>query len=279
MKFDTNLASLHAYLCADGYVIKNPPTQKHKYYRIGLRNTNLTLLKDFQKKFYVCFNKKPNLRKGRCEIGSKEIYTVLSKNYSFYSKCWKIPKLPKKLQKIWLKTFFDCEGCVFSIKGKNRHIEADSINKEGLKQVSNTLTELNIQNIFKIIKKRKLFRLFIYGKRNLIKFNNLIGFLHPRKKEKLLMAINSYMNYYWKTPKSKRELEFLIKTKARFKKPSTIHFHSIKKENLFKLKKLLQKAYDIDSKIYNGINSYGAKYFELCFYGAKHINKIKYLLF
>jgi len=29
---------LHAYLCADGYVIRNPKTQKHNYYYVGLRN-------------------------------------------------------------------------------------------------------------------------------------------------------------------------------------------------------------------------------------------------
>ena len=59
MKFDKNLAAIHAYLCSDGYVIKNPRTQKHKYYYIGFRNTNLILLKDFQKKFndYFSFEK------------------------------------------------------------------------------------------------------------------------------------------------------------------------------------------------------------------------------
>jgi len=28
MRFDENLIIVHAYLCADGYVIKNPETQK-----------------------------------------------------------------------------------------------------------------------------------------------------------------------------------------------------------------------------------------------------------
>ena len=74
MKFDTDLASVHGYLCADGYVIKNPETQKHKYYHIGLRNTNNILLEDFQKKFKKKFNIKPIItNEGRCKIQSKNI--------------------------------------------------------------------------------------------------------------------------------------------------------------------------------------------------------------
>ena len=70
MQFDKNFVSIHAYLCADGYVIKNPKTQKHKYYRIGFRNTNIVLLKDFQEKFEKVFRIKPRLVvRQRCEIG------------------------------------------------------------------------------------------------------------------------------------------------------------------------------------------------------------------
>ena len=59
MKLDENLAAVHAYLCADGYVIKNSEAQKQKYYMIGFRNTNLILLKDFQDKFEKVFGVKP----------------------------------------------------------------------------------------------------------------------------------------------------------------------------------------------------------------------------
>ncbi len=64
MKFDQNLAAIHGYLCGDGYVIKNPNTQKHKYYHIGLRNTNDVLLKDFQQKFKAVFNIEPRITEG-----------------------------------------------------------------------------------------------------------------------------------------------------------------------------------------------------------------------
>ena len=45
-----DLISIHAYLCADGYVIKSK-NPKYKYFKIGLRNTNPVLLRDFQEKF------------------------------------------------------------------------------------------------------------------------------------------------------------------------------------------------------------------------------------
>ena len=49
---DTDLAAIHGYLCADGYVITHAPNSKRKYYRLGLRNTELVLLSDFQSKFF-----------------------------------------------------------------------------------------------------------------------------------------------------------------------------------------------------------------------------------
>jgi len=61
VKFDENLAAIHTYLCADGYVIKNPETQGYKYYYIRFRNTNIILLKDFQEKFKKYFGVEPKL--------------------------------------------------------------------------------------------------------------------------------------------------------------------------------------------------------------------------
>ncbi|MBI3334463.1 hypothetical protein HYZ97_03165, partial [Candidatus Pacearchaeota archaeon] len=111
MEFNEDLSAIHSYLCADGYVIKNPETQKQKYYQIGFRNTNLTLLRDFQERFYNYFRIKPRLYPGqRCILGNKGIYNNLIKNFeSFYSYEWKMPNLDEELIKIWLRAYFDCE--------------------------------------------------------------------------------------------------------------------------------------------------------------------------
>ena len=82
MKFNKNLAAIHSYLCADGYVIKNPPTQKNKYYYIGLRNTCDKLLEDFEKKFYEEFKIMPRRCKdGRTVITNKKLYYHLTEKY------------------------------------------------------------------------------------------------------------------------------------------------------------------------------------------------------
>lgn len=254
---DTNLASLHAYLCADGYVVKgkNP---KHKYYHIGLRNTNLILLKDFQKKFQKVFNLKPHVyRNERCRIGSKEICNKLQTSFgSFYSKDWRLPNINKEQLKCWLRSYFDCEAWVFNKERQNRHIGLDSINETGLLQIQSALSRFNIQSQIKKIKKRRISRLMIYGKFNLINFQKEINFLHPIKKQKLERAINSYVNYNWKISKN------LIKQKTRIKKPFLIRITSKLKENLVQIQEFL-KHYKIESKIYEGKNGLGTVYYSL----------------
>ena len=108
---DSNLASLHAYLCADGYVIKST-NSSYKYYRIGLRNKSLVPLKDFQNKFQKVFHLIPHIcKEDCCRIGSKEVYYKLQKSFgSFYSKNWKLPTLNKQCLRSWLRSYFDCEA-------------------------------------------------------------------------------------------------------------------------------------------------------------------------
>ena len=85
LKFNKNLSSIHAYLCADGYVIKNPPTQKQKYYHIALRNTCPTLLEDFSDRFEEEFNVRPIICKdGRARVQRKELYFLLTEDFSYY---------------------------------------------------------------------------------------------------------------------------------------------------------------------------------------------------
>jgi len=269
MKFDENLTAIHAYLCADGYLIKNPPTQKHKYYRIGFRNTNLVLLKDFQEKFEKVFRLKPFIRKeGRCEKSSKEIYEKLTKKFgSFYSYHWTAPKLNNKLSKIWLRAFFDCEGWIFCKTHQNRHIGLDSVNEEGINQIIILLKGLEIKVIKRIIKNRNIYRILIYGEKNLIKFKEKIGFLHPEKSLKLDLSIGDYIKYLWDFPQNEKECKkFIIKKlkdKIRIKKPYYIRIITKEKENLDKLKYYLERFYDINSLVYKRINGIGTTYYEL----------------
>lgn len=263
MKMGDNFASLHAYLCADGYVIKNPENQKHKYYRVGLRNTNSVLLKDFQDKFFKVFGVKPRLVEGeRCEIGSRIIYEQLSKGFgSFYSNNWKMINSSSKLNKIWLRTFFDCEGWVFCKTHQNRHIGLDSINENGIDKIINALNKLGIATIKKENEKRKIYRVLIYGKKNLKNFQKKIGFLHPIKSKKLENVINDFIDYDWRV--NEENFQELLREKIRIKKPYYARIISKKEENLKKISRLLKKSYGIKGKIHKASNGIGTIYYEL----------------
>lgn len=282
MIVDENLASIHAYLCADGYVIKNPSHQKQKYYRIGLRNTNLVLLKDFQKKFEKIFRTKPWLMEGqRCEKGSKDIYGRLIEKFgSFYSWEWKMLELDgEKLLSSWLRTFFDCEGWVVCKSRQNRHIGLDCVNEIALIQVKEALKKLNINSQIKKRDDRNIFSLKIYGKENIINFRDRIDFLHPEKKRKLNIAINDYMNYYWDFPNNKIKLKKFIKEimckKAKIKKPNYIvYIISNKEENLTKLRGNLAKLFNIESRLYKRRNGIGTPYYEIDINKKEDIKKL-----
>ena len=280
MQFDKNFVSIHAYLCADGYVIKNPKTQKHKYYRIGFRNTNLVLLKDFQEKFEKVFRIKPRLAVGqRCEIGSKEIYEKLTKEFgSFYSYEWTAPQISKKLSKTWLRSFFDCEGWVFCKTHQNRHIGLDSVNEKGLNEIIKMLNNLGIKTIKKVNLKRKIYRIFIYGKENIIKFDEEIGFLHPDKSKKIKETIKDFMVYIWNFPKHEKEVKNFVKKimheKAKIKHEKYIRIISKERINLEKLKEHLGKYFKVNSLLYSRVNGIGNRYYELDINKKKEVQRL-----
>jgi len=280
MKFDENFSAVHGYLCADGYVIKNPESQKHKYYHIALRNTNDILLQDFSNRFFVIFGVRPIICKdGRARVQSKEIFYKLTKNSSFYSKEWTLPKLSKNNLRFWLRAFFDCEAWVEVEKGKNRRIGMDSINQTGLMKIHNQLSDnFKIDSIIKEKKNGKIFRLCIFGKENLIKFSDEIGFLHPAKKEKLRQAIDSYQVYEWKFPEEEVKLrKFIInlmKERTKVKKPYIIRVTSIIKGNLSSLSNSLKELFEIESKIYERVNSDGREYYEMTIQKIESVKKV-----
>src|SRR3989344_7748838 len=252
MKFNKDLASIHAYLCADGYVITNPPSQKHKYYYIGLRNTNETLLHDFQSKFERVFRIRPIItNEGRCKIQNKAIYQKLTKNYTYYSDKWNFPKLSKNNYAAWLRSYFDCDGWVRVLKGKDRKIGLESINQRGINQIKSVLKkEFNITSVVKKRQDRNICSLTICGRDDLTRFKKDIGFLHPKKARTLEEALNSYVVYEWKIPITKTELrKFIRKVVRQRKSRKEIRFLSIIKRNLLLLKNTLA-TFKIKSKVY-----------------------------
>ncbi len=244
LKFDNDLASLHAYLSGDGYVIKNPKHQKHKYYYIALRNTNQVLLKDFQTKFMNYFHIKPIITSdGRCKKQSKSIFQQLTKKYSYYSHEWILPSLRKNNLRQWLRSFFDCEAWVEYQIAKSRSIRLDSVNRSGLYSIKNALSLFSITStIHPTIK--GLHRLNICGLDDLQKYHHTIGFLHPEKKRRLVQVLHSYKSYNWIIPQDKISLSKFINEKGKIRKSrNETRFFSINKRNLILLKNMLNKRH------------------------------------
>ncbi len=283
LKFNKNLSIIHAYLCADGYVIKNPETQKHKYYHIGLRNTNCVLLKDFQKRFEEFFGVKPHItNEGRCRIQNKKIYEFLTKDFSYYSREWSLPDLSKDNLRYWLRAFFDCEGWVLVKKAKNRHIGSDSVNHNGLRQIQEGLERFIIKSKIKILNNRDISRLLIYGKENLVKFQKEIDFLHPDKKKKLQEAIDSYADYNWNFPKDKEKLKVyiinFINKRTKIDKAFRIRICSNSEKNVVSLSQHLKNLFRVDSKVYGPkFNGIGTMFYELTIHKKEDVNKCKEL--
>jgi hypothetical protein len=273
MKFNENISSIHAYLCADGYVCTNLPHQKHKYYSIGLRNINLNLLKDFQAKFNKEFKIKPKLIIGeRCRLYSKEIYKKLMENGPYHSNNWTYPKISKENSKHWLRSFFDCEGWIINNKRKTRSICAESINQNGLYDIQKALERLNIRSTIYDRQNRDIYSLMILDKKSIIKFEKEINFFHPLKKERLRKAIESFVNYKWNI--SSYNIRKIMKQKSRLKKPNVIRIFSIIKSNLEKLSYLLNKEYDVESKIYKSVNGNRRVYYYLAIQKKSEIKKL-----
>lgn len=241
MKFDKNLSSIHGYLCGDGYVVRNPKSQKHKYYHIGLRNTNAVLLKDFQQKFKAVFNVEPRIVTGRSIIQNKEIYHFLTKEFSYYSYEWSFPQLSIENTKAWLRTFFDCEGWVENQPRKSRLIGLECCNERGIMQIKDALNHLGINSHLVKKKNRTIWRLTICGKENIQNYQTLIGFLHPEKKRKLEEALASYRSLEWEIPTTKEKLFYFVMQKGRvYQSRKKIRILSINKQNLVNLAKALK---------------------------------------
>jgi len=155
-----------------------------------------------------------------------------------------------------------------SRKAVDRHVGADCANYKGLKQIKSALEKFKINSVIKYPKNRDLFRLIIYGKDNLIKFQKEINFLHPKKKRKLQEAIDSYIDYNWDFSNKRKLLKKLIKGKS----GKRIRICSVIKNNVVQLSQHLDKL-KIDHKVYSEQNKH-SKYFELCIHKKEAVKKL-----
>lgn len=204
MNKQDSLIKIHAYVSSDGIIDNWKSKDLHgkkirirKKLRTRFYNNEEKLIQDFIKtikKLYPLKSIKFYPKRSEIEIRSQVLAKDLLKLGEVSSKSWEVPKNIEGNQKaVWIKAFADCDGTIYD-KNYNRYVAIDPINLKGLKQISKILEEFNIKNKIYIInyKGKTSYRLKISRKDNLIKFNKIIGFNHPKKKRKLIKAINSY---------------------------------------------------------------------------------------
>ena len=227
---------------------------------------------------------------GRSVVQNKEIILKLIENDSYYSLDWKIPKLTKRLSTYWLQAYFDCEAWVLIQEAQSRLIGVDSINKSGLLSIQTHLKKLGINSKVQlgrsnIPNRNDIYRLFIYGKENLKKFQRKINFFHTIKKLKLQRAIESYVDRNWKISPSEcgnqeKAVREMLSMKNGFKKRGTYSICSMKRYNLVHLKKFLQKELKIDSRISPlRTNPAGSKFYEFTINNKDHVKKLKNFIY
>jgi hypothetical protein len=199
------LIRLHSYVSSDGIIdewkcreVRGNNTRVRKKFRVRFYNNEKVLIENFTDAIKIAFPELKHIRYSKkrveVEIRSQRLAKKIIGLGNISTKNWEFPKNMNKKQKIiWIRCFADCEGTIYN-KNYRRYISLDSINFTGLKKVSETLSGFEIENKIYTIKYKEniSYRLRISGRENLKKYYELVGFDHPKKKEKLIKAINSY---------------------------------------------------------------------------------------
>ena len=155
------------------------------------------MLKTYRNFVNKLYRKKPSVRIRdnvyHVRMTSRAIVEDLLENADFGIKSWKLPEkifLINGAKEFWLKGFFSAEAYV-----SNKTIRVQTVNKNGMLQISKILFELGIDNsIYNYTPKNKKWSsvtiLAINKKEARIKYFHKIGFWHSKKNKALKKSLN-----------------------------------------------------------------------------------------
>ena len=179
------LFALIAHLIADGSVNKNNIP--------SYTNTNFSLIKNFDKLIQSVFgnieNKIYKRQSKAFQINSSRIIVDLIKSFygiTFNSLTARIPRrlkqLPSEYSIAFIRAYSDDEAAV----DLNHRITIYSNNKKILKDLRDILSDkLDFKEVTKVLIKSKVNYYITIKPKEIIKYNKIIGFNHPIKKERL----------------------------------------------------------------------------------------------
>jgi hypothetical protein len=174
-----------------GYITKEDRPASKQHHDVGFYPDDTQTLEIFLKDFEKVYLKKPRMKNLNnyfsVRVSSKPACDDLRTFGKFTSLEWKLPsKLKSKEEQIeWLRALFDCEAHV-----GRRQIQFQSVSKLGINSIKLLLQKVSITpKVYTYNRQHKGWNLnyilVICGRKNIIKYKDLIGFNHSKKQEKL----------------------------------------------------------------------------------------------
>ncbi|MCX6742287.1 MAG: hypothetical protein NTX24_03895 [Candidatus Pacearchaeota archaeon] len=190
-------ASICGFLAGDGSVQARDMGNYIKY-QIDFFPDDEIMLERYMNDIKEVYDKTPSIKKrGKMfivRISSKTIGEDILQETKFGLKTWKVPNklfIYAEAKKSWLKAFFSAEGYV-----NQKSIKIQTVNKEGMLQVSRLLAHFSINHKFySYLPKNKLhskvYIIIIFRKEERKRFYDKIGFWHSKKMEILKRSISN----------------------------------------------------------------------------------------
>ena len=199
-KLSENLAYILGALCAEGSISED---------KIEFCNSDLNWISEFEKKWKIVFpdstlhkfNRKPSSYGKkfyqRLECHCKHTLEFIRNIGLLAAKSYKkdIPSLilqsPKKVVSSFLKSYFEGDGCITSSR---KMVELSCCSKSSLllKNLQILLLRFGIDSFLRFDKYKNINKLYLRGKKNILRFYKNINFLSERKIKKLEFILLNY---------------------------------------------------------------------------------------
>lgn len=213
MQIDKDLALFYGLLLGDGCLSKSKRKDRNDSYIHTIIITCNADDKPFFDKIVLpliwrLIQKKVNFRERKdygaieIKIYNEELFMTLNKLGFPIGKKGPNINIPnifyeKGLLKYIIQGFFATDGCLVLTKNPNKYyprIEGTSISKTLMNQITDYLINFNLNGNSYLAKRKKInsgfinrypiYRFQFNGRSNLINFNQIIGFINPKHKEK-----------------------------------------------------------------------------------------------
>ncbi len=188
-------ALLCGFLAGDGSV-QERKEKSFIHYQLDFFADDSEMLDTYLNSMKTVYVRSPTVKKQNnftsARTTSKVIVQDLKKIASFGIKTWTPPESIFNIsgtKEAWLNGFFSAEGYV-----EPKAIKIQTVNKNGMKRVSELLDELKVENSqYKYVPKNKnhseVHIIRITKKDSLLRFQEKIGFSHKKKREVLKKAL------------------------------------------------------------------------------------------